>query len=47
MITHTFKYINNISIEDTDKYGHDNNRIYFNYFEEARTEWEYNSINLI
>ncbi|ABI82914.1 acyl-CoA thioesterase [Francisella tularensis] len=47
MTTNPFKYITNIRFVDTDKYGHVNNSIYFNYFEEARTAWVYNSKQLI
>ncbi|MDE4974186.1 acyl-CoA thioesterase, partial [Francisella tularensis subsp. holarctica] len=32
MTTNQFKYITNIRFLDTDKYGHVNNSIYFNYF---------------
>ena len=43
----TSKIISNVRFSDTDKYAHVNNSKYFNYFEEARTEWIYGNKNLI
>ena len=41
------KTVSNVRWSDTDKYAHVNNSKYFNYFEEARTEWLYKNKNLI
>ncbi|APC96759.1 acyl-CoA thioesterase [Francisella frigiditurris] len=43
----SFKLITNIRWSDTDKYGHVNNGKYFDYFEEARTTWVYQTPALI
>ncbi|AJC49186.1 acyl-CoA thioesterase [Allofrancisella guangzhouensis] len=42
-----FQIITNIRWSDTDKNGHVNNGKYFDYFEEARTEWVYSFKKLI